>query len=253
MDRTYIESQHIVERYLSGDLKVREAREFEKYCAENPDVLQSMPIPVRVKARMARRPGGELPSGDFDPAASQGLLHEADLDEDDNESAHSRHGMPSHSGRSAMILGVALAIALVGVAALWLQSSSLKKQLRVTQTTSKTLQLQPPSGLQEHLLKLSPTQPTNPTLSIGWPNPPQLLELRIDMSEGQYNTFQVTIDSVSEGRAMQIRRIARDSNKEIRIGLNSSAFGPGDYDIKFEGYTWRGSTVPAGWVRLGLK
>ncbi len=31
MDRTYIESQQIVARYLSGDLSVREARQFEKY------------------------------------------------------------------------------------------------------------------------------------------------------------------------------------------------------------------------------
>jgi hypothetical protein len=54
MDRTYIESQHIVPRYLSGDLTVREAREFERYCQENPDMLNSLPIPVRVKAKMAR-------------------------------------------------------------------------------------------------------------------------------------------------------------------------------------------------------
>jgi len=63
MDRTYIESQHIVQRYLSGDLSVREAREFEKYCAEHPDVLNSLPIPARVKAKMARKPGEAV--GDF--------------------------------------------------------------------------------------------------------------------------------------------------------------------------------------------
>ena len=40
MDRKYIENEHIVERYLSGDLTVREARDFEKYCLEHPAVLK---------------------------------------------------------------------------------------------------------------------------------------------------------------------------------------------------------------------
>ena len=56
MDRKYIEAEHIVDRYLSGDLTVREAREFEEYCNEHPEALKAMPIPVRLKARLARRP-----------------------------------------------------------------------------------------------------------------------------------------------------------------------------------------------------
>ena len=41
---------------------------------------------------------------------------------------------------------------------------------------------------------------------------------------------------------MQLRRIARDSNRELRLALNSSAFGPGDYLLKIDGYNWRGQT-----------
>ena len=51
MDRKYIENEHVVDRYLSGDLTVREARDFEKYCLEHPEALREMPIPVRLKAR----------------------------------------------------------------------------------------------------------------------------------------------------------------------------------------------------------
>ena len=65
MDRNYIESEHIVDRYLSGDLTVREAREFEKYCLDHPDVLKSMPIPVRLKARLSRRPVSTSETGVF--------------------------------------------------------------------------------------------------------------------------------------------------------------------------------------------
>ena len=39
MDRNYIEREQLVERYLAGELTVREAREFEKYLLDHPAVL----------------------------------------------------------------------------------------------------------------------------------------------------------------------------------------------------------------------
>ena len=67
--------------------------------------------------------------------------------------------------------------------------------------------------------------------------PPQMLDLIVPVGEEPYGTYQITIDKADGTRVMQIHRIARDSNKELRFGLNSSAFGPGDYVLKFEGYT----------------
>jgi len=256
MDRTYIESQHIVERYLSGDLTVREAREFEKYCAQNPDVLNSLPIPVRVKTKMARKPGAELNADDFDPLATDSSIVAAglDKDDDDDEPASSGfRGATTESRRWTFVLGVALAVVAVGAGVLYFRASEFEKQLKGLQHAGKSLQLRAPGGMREIRVNPSTAKPSAPTVNVGWLDPPQLLELRVNMSEGKYNTFLVTIDSVSDGRAMQIRRMARDSNGELRIGLNSSAFGQGDYDVKIEGYTWRGDTVPAGWVRLGLK
>jgi hypothetical protein len=257
MDRTYIESQHIVSRYLSGDLTVREAREFEKHCQENPDMLNSLPIPVRVKAKMARKPGAELTASDFDPTATDTAIMAAGLDnkddDDDESDSGGYRGSPTESRLWTVVFGVLLAVAVAGAGALWIRVGALEKQLTVSQRAVKALQLQPPGGVQEYRVKPSTTKPKSPTVNVGWPNPPQLLDLRIDMSEGKYNTFLLTIDSASDGRAIQIRRVARDSNGEVRIALNSSAFGQGEYDIKLEGYTWRGDTVAAGWIRLGLK
>jgi hypothetical protein len=65
MDRNYIEREQIVDRYLAGELTVREAREFEKYCLENPQFLNSLPIPVRLKARLARQPLDNSETGIF--------------------------------------------------------------------------------------------------------------------------------------------------------------------------------------------
>jgi hypothetical protein len=91
------------------------------------------------------------------------------------------------------------------------------------------------------------------SLQLGWLAPPQLLELHIDVSEGKFTQFQITIDKVDEGRLMQIRRMTRDSNGELRLALNSSAFGPGEYVLRLDAYNWRGQTQEYGWIRVALQ
>jgi hypothetical protein len=83
--------------------------------------------------------------------------------------------------------------------------------------------------------------------------PPQWLDLYINVSEGKYTQFMIRIEKVDEGLVMQLRRVARDSNRELRLALNSSAFGPGDYLLKIDGYNWRGQTEDVGWVRISLQ
>jgi hypothetical protein len=77
--------------------------------------------------------------------------------------------------------------------------------------------------------------------------------LRIDVTEGKYAQFQITIDKSDGSRVMQIRRVARDSNKELRLAVNSSAFGPGDYFVRIDGYNWRGQMEAYGWLLLSMR
>ena len=44
---------------------------------------------------------------------------------------------------------------------------------------------------------------------------------------------------------MQMRRVARDSSRAAPGTPNSSAFGPGDYLLKIDGYNWRGQLNPS--------
>ena len=143
--------------------------------------------------------------------------------------------------------------AIGGIVWYGMRVSSLEKDLRETKRTAQSLQMQAPGSVQTYRLQLSRTKPASPTVAIGWPNPPQLMDIIVDVTEGRYSTFQITIDKLDGGRVMQIRRIARDSNKDLRFALNSSAFGPGDYLLKFDGYNWRGQTEEVGWVMLGMK
>ena len=89
-----------------------------------------------------------------------------------------------------------------------------------------------------------------PDATIAWPEPPQMLDVFLPVSYSEFTTFWLAIDKVDEGRVLVVQRIAPDSNKELRLSLNSSSFGPGEYRIRLQGYTWSGERVDAGWVRL---
>ena len=258
MDRKYIEAEHIVDRYLSGDLTVREAREFEEYCHDHPEALKSMPIPVRLKARLARRPAQESETGVFKAipssvthAALQATEEGFDLEEEESRfSSGTRVG-----GNRAVFIGLVFALiaAVAGVVAYGIQANTLSKQVRSMERAAKAVQMQAPGSTQNYKVGLVRGKPEAPTLNVGWSSPPQWMNLYIDVSEGKYTQFMITIEKVDGGLVMQLRRIARDSNRELRLTLNSSAFGPGDYLFRVEGYNWRGQTEVIGWMRLGLQ
>jgi hypothetical protein len=258
MDRKYIEAEHIVDRYLSGDLTVREAREFEEYCNEHPEALKAMPIPVRLKARLARRPSETSETGVFKAipssvthAALQATEEGVDLDEEQSRFSSG----PRVGGSRGVFIGLVFALiaAVAGAIAYGMQANSLSKQVRSLERAAKATQMQAPGSTQNYKLELVRNKPAEATLNLGWLSPPQWMNLYIDVSEGKYTQFMITVEKVDGGLVMQMRRVARDSNRELRLTLNSSAFGPGEYLFRVEGYNWRGQTEVIGWLRLGLQ
>jgi hypothetical protein len=257
MDRKYIEAEHIVDRYLSGDLTVREAREFEEYCHDHPEALKSMPIPVRLKARLARRPAQESETGVFKAipssvthAALQATEEGFDLEEEQRSSSGGGGGVSR-----AVFIGLVFALiaAVAGVVAYAIQANTLSAKLKTVERDAQAVQMQAPGSTQNYKVELVRGKPAAPTLNVGWSTPPQWMNLYIDVSEGKYTQFMITVEKVDGGLVMQLRRIARDSNRELRMTLNSSAFGPGDYLFRVEGYNWRGQTEVIGWMRIGLQ
>ncbi len=92
-----------------------------------------------------------------------------------------------------------------------------------------------------------------PDASIDWPEPPLMLDLYLPVGYSQFTSFGVTIDKVDQGRMLTIQRMVPDSNHELRLSMNSSAFGPGEYRILLQGYDWRGQRSDNGWVRLVIR
>jgi hypothetical protein len=258
MDRKYIEAEHIVDRYLSGDLTVREAREFEQYCLDHPEALKAMPIPVRLKARLARRPAQDSETGVFKAipsSATHAAIEASDEGFDVEEEERELSRTPAVGGNRTVMLGLVFALiaAVAGVVAYAVQANSLSKQVRTMERAAKATQMQAAGSTRVYRVQPVRGKPARPTLDVGWQNPPQWMDIYVDVSEGKYNQFMITVEKVDGGLVMQLRRMARDSNRELRLNLNSSAFGPGEYLVRIDGYNWRGQTENVGWLMVGLK
>lgn len=115
----------------------------------------------------------------------------------------------------------------------------------------RTLTLRPASQVRAVRIAPNPRSwSAAPDAVLAWLEPPELLDLYLPVAYSDFKVFAVTIDKVDTGRVFDLQRMAVDSNRELRFALNSSAFGPGEYRIRLQGYTWRGQRVDAGWVRL---
>lgn len=256
MDREYIKSQRIVERYLSGDLIVREAREFEAYCQEHPDVLDSLPLPARLKARLSVKPFDGTDTSVFpaipssitrlaaQPAGKQTQQAATETDDDDRD-----HSPEKRRGALPAIL---FGVAILTIAFLLWQRYEQQQQIKTLIMQSKAVKLRAPGASQVLRLAPSATLPDNPQASISLAEP-KLLDVHLDVSDSKFASYALTIDKADEARIILIRRVAADTNRELRFNLNSSAFGAGQYQIKLEGYDWRGETTLVGWVSMEMK
>jgi hypothetical protein len=153
---------------------------------------------------------------------------------------------------------VALSCALLLLLALTIAArvaSHRDRELAVAaEDRARTLTLR--AATQVRAVRITPNPQSwsaSPDATVAWPEPPELLDLYLPVAYSDFKSFAITIDKVDVGRVLDLQRVAADSNRELRLTVNSSAFGPGEYRIRLQGYTWRGQRVDAGWVRLVVK
>jgi len=250
MDREQIKSQRLVERYLSGDLLMREAREFERFCFTNPDVLQSLALPARLRERLLRGATEDATPSLADVPAVPGRAVPRKADNDDDSEDENEDAPRPRFDRSRLLAAGLGLLVLVAAALLW-EMNSQKKEIKTLHAAVRAVSLRPPASVQ--LVKLAPSdnRPAQPQYTVALKDA-QLLDLHIDTSGTSFTSFEVTIDKVDQARVVQIKRMASDSNKELRMALNSTAFGAGEYEIRILGYDWRGNTTPVGWLVLAM-
>jgi hypothetical protein len=153
--------------------------------------------------------------------------------------------------RFVAILGLACVVLLVLGALALLRASSDRQAAAAAADRERVLTLRAINSVQAVRIAPNPRSwSATPDFTLAWPEPPQLLELHLPVGYAAYVNFAVIIDKVDQGRVLVVERLAPDSNKELLLSVNSSAFGPGEYRLRLQGYTWRGERVDVGWVRL---
>ncbi len=229
MDRDFIARNQIVERYLSGRLPVKGATDFEKFCAENPELLDELGLPARVNAGLR-------------------LLEAAGKPEPWQEAPKRFWEKPY----LAIGLGVAtlvLAISLAVVA-----SGSSDKTRHITRLEKQVVDQPLSPATSTRAVRLLPSYKggsNSPAVILGGANA-QLADLKIDVSRSAFRAFRVTIDRIDQGRVAVLNNLAKDSNGHLNIALNTSALGPGNYQLTLEGITWKGEIEPEAWVTIGI-
>jgi hypothetical protein len=230
MDREFIARNQIVERYLAGKLPIKGATDFERFCREEPELLDEIGLPERVNAGLR-------------------LLEASGKPEPWQQAPKKPWEKPQLLiGLGAAVVLLALTLAIVG-------SSSADKSRSIAKLKASIAEqpLEPASATRTIQLVPSRSGSSNtPAITIGG-EPAELDELHIDMTHSPYRSFRVTIDRVDQGRVAILHNILKDSNGQLHLALNSSALGPGNYEFTIDGLTWRGDPEPDAWITIRVQ
>ncbi|HEV3182960.1 MAG TPA: hypothetical protein VGY90_09100 [Steroidobacteraceae bacterium] len=231
MDRDFIARNQVVERYLSGRLPLKAATEFERFCRDHAEMLDQIGLPERVNAGLR-------------------LLEAAGKPEPWQEASRPVWQKPQ------VTLVLAVAVVVLGMALAGIGASNSSKSHRIAELQKQNTEraLDPATSTREIRLLPSRSGASNsPAIIIGGGSSTQLVDLKIDESRSPYHAFRITIDRIDQGRVAVINNIDKDSNGHLRIALNSSALGPGNYQLTLEGLDWRGQPQPDSWVTIGIQ
>ncbi len=227
MDKAFIQQNQIIERYLMGRLPLKGAQDFERFCRENPETVTQLGLSDRINAALKLLDA----SGQPEPWAEKA---------------------PPKWQRPEVFIGLAAlaGVLLIGVILL---AVSVHQKTDALAAQKQELQQQPLLPAQStRVITVKPSRngpPGGNGFSIGGGRT-ELADLKLDVSWSPYMIFHVTIDRVDQGRFAVLGNLARDSNGQLRIALNSSALGPGEYQMEIQGVDKWGNPVPQAWTRF---
>jgi hypothetical protein len=229
MDRNFIIHNQIVERYIGGRLPLKGAQDFERYCREHPAMLDELGLDDRINAALR-------------------LL-------DASGRAAPWEAAPKRWWESLPVLIATAVLALVLAGTSLVASSHLGARDREIASLRQRIAAQPLDPAKStRTITVIPSRvgPYNDSLVTIGGAETQLADLKLDVSWSAFTQFRVTIDRIDQGRVAILHNVLRDSNGNLHIELNSSALGPGAYQLTMEGLTWRGDPVPQAWATIGI-
>lgn len=228
MDRAFIENNQILERYLAGKLPFKGAQDFEQYCRAHPEVLEELKFGERVNAALRLLEAGGRPLDWQEPKPVWWRRWE------------------TLAAVAAACVGLA-----VWVAVLSGKHADRKKEIAALQQSLREGPIQAPTDAQTLRIMPGRSGPGSASVAnVRLKNPPDLLELRIDLSYTKHTLFRVTLDKKDNTRIGTAYNLMRDSNGEVRLAINTSVLQAGEYKVSILGMPFRGNPVPVGWMTL---
>jgi hypothetical protein len=230
MDRDFIARNQIVERYLSGRLPLKGATDFERFCKDNPQVLDELGLPERVNAGLR-------------------LLEASGKPEPWQDKPQRTWTKPQ------FVFGLIGVVLLMGVGLAVVANDSAAKTQKIARLAKQAADRPLDPATNTRTIRLVPSHEAasnTPAVVIGGGSA-QLVDFKIDESRSAYKTFRITMDRIDQGRVAILHNLVKDSNGHLRIALNSSALGPGNYQLTIEGLSWRGEPEPDSWVTIGIQ
>lgn len=152
-----------------------------------------------------------------------------------------------------VVIGLAALAALLLLGTIFSQYAAHRNRTRAEALQSALHMRTLRAATREQTLRIEPNPHSwsaSPDASIRWPEPPEELEIHIPVAYTNLRNFAITIDKVDHGRVMVLHRVRPDSNNDLRLSINSSALGPGEFRIRLDGYTRLGERRDVGWARL---
>ncbi len=229
MDREFILRNQIVERYIGGQLPLKGAQDFEHFCREHPQLLDEIALTDRINAALRLLEAG----GRAAPWEQRAKRWWEQL---------------------PVLIGAAILALILAIACLVMQSRLSAHERSEASLLQRALSqpLDPAKSTRTISVIPSRTGPVQHSMVTIGGGDTQMADLKIDLSWSQLNAFRVTIDRIDEGRVGVLHNMQRDSGGNLHIELNSSALGPGEYQLTIEGLTWRGEAVPQAWATISF-
>jgi hypothetical protein len=225
MDREFIEKNQIVERYLTGKLPPKGVADFERVCRGDPRLVEELRLADRVNSAMR-------------------LLEASGQPEPWAEKPRAFWEKPPFIGAAAALAAVFLIATIV----LFVQLRAAEARIAGLEAMVVERPIDPSSRGRTVTVIPSRSGPVRRGLFTTGADGAEFVEMRIDVSWADTQAFRVTIEREGQARVLRLDNLLRDSNGHIRVGFNSSAFGPGTYTLTIDAVNWRGQASPAAWA-----
>jgi hypothetical protein len=229
MDREFVIKNSLVERYIAGRLPVRGAQDFERFCREHPELLDEVGLTEQIHAalRLLDASGRASP---WEPEPKRWW-----------------EKLPVLIAAAVMAFGLACTALVLSS-----KLSTRDRTIAGLQERVRAQPLDPAQSTRSITIVPNRTAPSRHSLVTIGGATAQIADFKLDLSWTPLNVFRITVDRIDQGRVAILHNVQRDSNGNIHLELNSSALGPGDYQLTIEGLNWRGDPIPQAWATITI-